>query len=201
MFNYKSVSQAWQDIFVHSICGENGTYIEIGAYKPKKANNTYNLEKHFNWKGFSVEINERYKDDWEKGRKNKIYWGDALKFDYTKALEEQSLSKKINYLSCDIEPPVNTLSALKRVINQEVVFDCITFEHDRANDRWKDDENDYEKLATEFLTSKGYKVAVTDVYAFNNPSYIFEVWFVHESINFNPMTFDEWLKIEKEKLK
>jgi hypothetical protein len=201
MFNYKSVSQAWQDIFVHSICGANGTYIEIGAYKPKKANNTYNLEKHFNWTGFSVEINNRYKNDWEKGRKNKIYWADALEFNYLKAIEEQLLPKKINYLSCDIEPPNNTLTALKRVINQDVLFDCITFEHDRANDRWKDDKTDYEKLATEFLKANGYKVAVTDVYAFNDPTYIFETWYVHNSIDFNPMTFDEWIIMEKGKLK
>jgi len=201
MFSYKSVSQAWQDIFVHSICGENGTYIEIGAYKPKKANNTFNLEKHFNWTGFSVEIDQTHKNDWEKGRKNKIYWGDALAFDYLKALEEQSLPNKINYLSCDIEPPNNTLTALKNVINQGIVFDCITFEHDRANKRWANDKNDYEALATEFLMSNGYKIAVNNVHAINDPNYVFETWYVHESLDFKPVTFSEWLSTEKEKLK
>ena len=201
MFNYKSVSQAMQDIFAHSICGENGTYIEIGGNKPRKANNTYNLELNFNWKGYSVEIDQSLVDLWDGARKNKIYCADALTFDYASALEELSLPKKINFLSCDVEPPSNTLTALKQVINQGIVFDCITFEHDRANPRWNDDNADYEKLATEFLMSKGYKVAVTGVHPPADPTFVFETWYVHNSIDFKQTTFDEWIIMEKGKLK
>lgn len=187
----KSNSQAGQDKFALEICGNNGTYIEIGAYQPRRRSNTYNLEVFSSWKGFSIELDKTNKPFWDQSieRKNKVYWENALTFDYIKALNENQLSTHINYLSCDIEPPTNTFSALKRVIEQGVTFDVITFEHDR----FRGTDKDYHALSTDFLREYNYKIAVYDVWS-KSPSRIFETWFVSEKINFQEIKFDDWIK-------
>ena len=97
------------------------------------------------------------------------------------------LDTKIGYLSCDIEPPKNTFAALKRVIEQGVEFECITFEHD-----WYNYQNtNFNQQATDFLTRHGYKVAVHDVY-FKKPWLPYETWFVRQDNNFTPVNFQQW---------
>lgn len=186
--------QACQDLFAYSIGGDNATYIEIGAYKPKNKNNTYTLEVDYNWKGFSLELNTDLKSHWDEciERKNPIIWENAITFDYLKQIKNQNLPNKITYLSCDIEPPVNTFLALQRVIEQGIEFDCITFEHDNyANPGGPD----YNVIATEYLYSKGYKIAVTDVYAGKDQNAIFETWFVKNNIEFPTLTYTQWRKL------
>ena len=187
---YKSgkTSQCWQDIFVHNICGDNGTYIEIGGSWPMKNSNTYSLETFANYRGFSVELDkDMYIEPWNKStRKNKVYWDNALTFDYKQAAEENNMPTHINYLSCDIEPPENTFKALNKVINDGITFDVITFEHEFFKSKI-----DYDKLATELLLDNDYKIAVKDVWH-KHPSNIFETWYVRKNINFNAQLFNEW---------
>lgn len=187
---YKSgkFSQCWQDAFVYSICGNNGSYIEIGASWPIKNNNTYSLEIFGNYKGFSVEFNKSmYEDSWKlSDRKNKVYWENALNFNYRSALDKNKLKTHVNYLSCDIEPPENTFLALQTVVSQGITFDVITFEHELFKT-----EINYNKLATEFLLDNNYKVAVSNVYH-KNPNDFFETWFVNKNINFKEQTYAEW---------
>lgn len=181
-------SQSGQDKFAYNLCGENGTYIEVGAHDPKRRSNTYNLEVYAKWKGFGIELDISHRTNWElcPERKNKIYWTDALTFDYISAIKDNNLPMHINYLSCDIEPPKNTFAALKRIIESGITFDCITFEHDRYHC-----DIDYHQIAEDFLKKYGYKSAVTEVYA-KNPNKIFETWFVSEKIKFKPLTYEEW---------
>jgi hypothetical protein len=185
-----SNSQALQDIFAISLFGNSGSYIEIGANRPVKNSNTYKLEVEHNWKGYSIEFDDTLKRFWDKHpeRKNKVYWANALEFDYAQANKENNLPMHINYLSCDIEPPENTFSALKTVIESGISFDCITFEHDLYQSK-----KDFNILAIEFLTNYGYKVAVTDVY-YQTPNNLFETWFVKNNVNFDTCTFTEWKK-------
>jgi hypothetical protein len=130
-----------------------------------------------------------------KERKNKIFWESALDFDHAAAVKSVELSTRIGYLSCDIEPPANTFAALQRVIEQGIHFDCITFEHDNYVQKKRGDL-DYDIVAREYLLSKGYKVAVTDVYC-KSPEFLFETWFVHNDIDFQTTTFDQWKKSNK----
>jgi len=184
------LSQCWQDIFVHNICGDQGTYIEIGASWPKRNSNTYTLERFAHYKGFSIELDkEMYYKPWlTSGRNNKVYWDNAITFDYKKAAIKNNMSTHINYLSCDIEPPVNTFNALVKIINDGLMFDVITFEHEKFKC-----DTDYDKLATEFLLDNGYKIAVSNVWH-KNPTRIFETWYVNNNINFSEMSFDLWKK-------
>jgi hypothetical protein len=187
----KKRSQSYQEFFAFSIGGPAGTYIEIGANKPVSKSNTYALETDQKWKGFSLELNQKYKAHWNecKERVNPVCWDNAITFDYVAQIEKMKLPMRINYLSCDIEPPENTFAALKRVIEQGVEFDCITYEHDNYANLAGPDFN---IIATEYLESKGYKVAVTDVYASGNTEAIFETWFVRNDIEFPKVSFEQW---------
>lgn len=182
----KRRSQAYQDLFALEVC-KNKTYIEIGAHYPDKRNNTFLLEEN-GFRGFSVELDRRYEKRWKKSsRQNKVYWNNAITFNYSQAAEENNLTKNIGYLSCDIEPPENTFSALRKVIEEGFVFECITFEHDEYNFPG----TDYNTLAKDFLKKYNYKVAVANVYE-SLPERHFETWFVHNSIDFETVNFSDW---------
>ena len=191
----KRRGQAHQDAFAYSIAGRQGTYIEIGAFKPATKNNTYGLEVDHGWRGFSLELNIKWQQAWKEcpERKNPVCWTNALEFDYIAQVQSMGLPRRINYLSCDIEPPNNTLSALKRVIGQGIEFDCITFEHDRCNPGFAHLVKDnYEQQAIDFLAEHGYRVVVPDVYAGKSTDYFFETWFVKNDIEYPTMKFEDW---------
>lgn len=179
-------AQSLQDVFASTVC-KNKTYIEIGGNHPYKMNNSFLLE-HQGWQGFSIELDTKYKRHWDKSeRTNKIYWDNALTFDYLNAIKENNLSNNIGYLSCDIEPPYNTFKALQTVIDLGIEFECITFEHDL----YQFSAVDYNQKAIDFLTQHGYKVAVTNVCVANTEDY-FETWFVKSHIDFETITYQEW---------
>jgi hypothetical protein len=186
--------EAKQDRFAYGLGGTNGTYIEIGAYKPEHKNNSFSLEMLHGWKGFSLEFNEKLKAHWDQcDRKNKIYWADAMTFDYLAALKENNMPTRINYLQVDIEPPENTFTALQRVIEKGIICDGITFEHDKYRN-----DVDYDVIATEFLKEHGYKVAVKNVLTRkkDNPTVMlnFETWFVKDDIDFETMEWTDWME-------
>ena len=182
-------SEAGQDIFALNLIGKNGTYLEVGGFKPKLDSNTYILETQNNWRGITIEFKKELQSLWSscKDRKNRIYFEDALKFDYKTALEENNLPLHLNYLSCDIDPRDKTFEALKKILNEGLSFDFISFEHDDYTS-----DVSYHKLASEYLIPEGYKIAVNNIYPKNKKNKIFETWFVNSKINFEPIEFSEW---------
>ena len=199
-FFYKTsqYSQAGQDIFAQELFGESGVYIDVGSGEPAKFSNTYLLEVKKKWKGFGVDIGsldqmkaQELKKLWTKypERKNKIYWEDAVNFNYKKALSENNLSLNIDYLSCDIDPQEKTFDALKKIISDDVRPNLITFETD-----FYCEKTDYSLLAYNFLKPYGYKYAVKNVYSNLKKKKIFETWFVKNSINFQTMEYKDWVK-------
>jgi hypothetical protein len=187
---FNKSAEAKVDRFAFGLCGSNGTYIEIGSQQPAQRSNTVALE-HKGWRGFGLELDTRYQIHWPGGRKNPIYWEDATTFDYWKAAKEQGLPERINFLQADIEPPANTFTALKKAVESGLTFDYIAFEHDVYCQ-----DVDYNIIATEYLLTKGYKIAVYNVCAQRkrNPgvwSHI-ETWYVKDDIPFETMEFFEW---------
>jgi hypothetical protein len=182
-------SEAGQDIFALNLIGKNGTYLEVGGFKPKLDSNTYILETQNNWRGITIEFKKELQSLWSscKDRKNRIYFEDALKFDYKTALEENNLPLHLNYLSCDIDPRDKTFEALKKILKEGLSFDFISFEHDDYTS-----DVSYHKLVSEYLIPKGYKIAVNNIYPKNKKNKIFETWFVNSKINFEPIEFSEW---------
>ena len=96
---------------------------------------------------------------------------------------------RINYLSCDIEPPKNTFEILRKIINCDLIFDFISFEHDKY-----DMGDEYEKISETFLEEKGYKIAVKDVYSRAKKYKIYETWFVYQDIIFEETKYGDWKK-------
>jgi hypothetical protein len=192
---FKSLSQSMQDVFAFSVGGKNKTYIEIGANKPRHKNNTYNLEINLGWNGFSIEFNRKFEPAWAecKERSNICYFDDALTFYYIGTIKNLKLPNHITYLSCDIEPPSNTFAALQRVIEDGISFDCITFEHDNyASAKRRGSNTDYDIEARNYLSERGYRVAVENVYVKSNKDAIFETWFVNNNIDYPTMTYEKW---------
>ena len=62
----------------------------------------------------------------------------AFSVNYLKELNEIGISSKIDYLSCDIEPPENTFKM--SLIQLNLQFSFISYEHDKYGDK-------YEKLS------------------------------------------------------
>lgn len=187
---WRRCAQVQQDRFAYELIGNNGTYIEIGGHHPQKRSNTYNLDVVQKWRGFSVELDTKYKSAWIEctERRNQIYWANALTFDYKKGAKNNHLGMHVNYLSIDIEPPENTMSALRKVIEDGFSFDVITFEHDRYQCK-----TDFHAIACKYLEPKGYKVAVYDVWH-KQPHRLFETWFVKDSLDFETVSYDQWLR-------
>jgi hypothetical protein len=189
---FNKSAEAKVDRFAYGLSGANGTYIEIGASKPVQRSNTVALERQ-GWKGFGIEFDPRLQPLWPDCRTNHIYWADATKFDYIAAAKEQGLPDRINFLQVDIEPPENTFAALKLAVESGLTFDFIAFEHDVYCQ-----DVDYNVIATDYLLTKGYKVAVYNVCSQRkrNPgvwSHI-ETWYVKNDIPFETMEFFDWKK-------
>ena len=119
---------------------------------------------------------------------------DAFDLNYHDIKSEFSLPERINYLSCDIEPPKNTYNILTKVINEGLEFDFISYEHDKYNSGDK-----YEQLYENFLLGQNYKIAIKDVYSRSKKYKIYETWFVNKDIDFENISYDDWKKIRYKK--
>lgn len=172
-------SQAQQDKFVLSVLKNkrNGFFIEIGSNHPKKINNTYILEKTFNWNGIMFEYNKKWLPLYKKERKNSIHIiGDATKIDYKKIFEDNNTPKNIDYLQLDLEA-INgsTLKALEKMETDGVLdqykFATITFEHDV----YHTNKFDIRNISRNILLKRGYIIVLEDVH-------LFEDWYVHPDL-------------------
>ena len=156
-----------QEGFVIDILNKkkNGYYVELGAAHYSDGNNSYLLEKEYNWSGVSFEIVDSMREEFNANRKNPCM-GDALSFNYIDYFEKNNFPKQIDYLQLDIDAGYNkngrpvgnshwTLHGLLAVPLNTYRFTIITFEHD-ANMYWKnisirDDQR-------EILDSFGYSL-------------------------------------------
>ena len=198
-------SQAFQPQFAMQIAkGAPGTYLEIGSHEPVRDSNTYELE-NTGWTGFSLEFVQRYVDRFNAQRNNKTVLGNAITFDYTSLPQTH-----YTYLSADIDPAVGTYKATKKILEDGMTFDCITYEHDMYcqhatghEHAWTEEPADTREAAHQLLSSYGYRRVVTDVYPiratrrFGDDENLliraFEDWYVADHIDFEETTFNGWL--------
>lgn len=204
-YNY---SQVYQDMFVLTMLKgkKNGTFLEIGGSDPYYLNNTYLLEKQFNWKGVSVEYNENFTSFYKKERPNvNVYNVDALVLDYKVILNKNFDTKEIDYLQLDIEPSSNTYECLLKIPFDEYKFGVITFEHDYHVDVTRS----YRQKSRDYLISKGYILIAGNISPYTN-NHPFEDWWVHPDIIDNeiieimkrtsdePISADEYFLLDEE---
>lgn len=171
----KNYSKHMQDMFVlQALNGKkNGSYLEIGSWHPIKTNNTYLLEKQFDWKGLSIEIDEKMSCHFRDTRKNPVVCEDATKIDYDSLLKMMCMPSDIDYLQVDCDDA--SLDILKRIPFDRYRFGIIQFEHDtyRLGNSLRSESRD-------ILRNAGYKLVVSNVAVNEWASY--EDWWIHPDI-------------------
>ncbi|MFN9548554.1 MAG: glycosyltransferase family 4 protein [Cyanobacteriota bacterium] len=165
-------SQLHQDMFVLCVLAgkREGVYMDIGAHEPIFISNTFLLEQTFGWRGIGLEWDAAMVARHQQFRRNPCLLANALQVDYEACMHEASLPPVIDYLSLDIDPPSNSLKALKLLPHHHYRFRVITFEHDLSFGGTK------ERVASrEFLQELGYQLLVGDVSWCNH---IVEDWWI-----------------------
>lgn len=170
-FNY---SQCYQDMFVLTMLNgkRNGLFLEIGCGDPYYGNNTALLEKEFDWKGISIDINKDTTDKFSKERKSNVICDDATKIDYDKILQ----SDVYDYLQIDCDPPLVSYNTLLKIPFDKCKFAVITFEHDY----YCDSDSGVREKSRKYLESFGYKMVVNDIAPDKFSNY--EDWWVHPDL-------------------
>ena len=148
MFN----SQAEQDKFILSILKHkmNGFFVEIGSNDPKNINNTYILEKTYNWKGIMIEMQLQYLNSYKVHRPNSIHvMQDATQINFKDLFETNNVPLQMDYLQIDLEveneSTIQTLENLNKVMDK-YSFATVTFEHDIYRGNYFDTINRSRKI-------------------------------------------------------
>ncbi len=178
--------QAHQDEFVLEVLNfkKNGYFLEIGSNDPIFINNTYLLEKEYNWKGIMVEYDDRFLNKYKVHRPDSIHLiQDATTIDYKSILDQNNFPKNIDYLQIDLEvdnrSTLTTLERLDETVFSDYTFGVVTFEHDI----YRGDFFDTRSKSREIFKNRGYVLVFEDVQ--NEPEngiiYPYEDWYIHPS--------------------
>lgn len=127
----RSYSQVCQDLFVYSLIGTDGFFLDIGAgWDDSSINsNTYLLEELYRWNGICIDSNEKHLSN----RKNVSVRSKNIccKIPDTSIkdiLDNNNAPKIIDYVSLDIDP--YSIIGLQNFPFDEYEFKVLTFEHD-----------------------------------------------------------------------
>jgi hypothetical protein len=175
--------QSAQDLFVLKCLKykRNGTYLEIGSNHPIHINNTYILEKKYDWTGFMVEYDKSFLDSYKVHRPNS-HWlmEDAVQIDYLEEFQKVDFPYEIDYLQIDLEvnneSTINTLKRLNETVMNEYKFAVVTFEHDFYSGDFFNTRSESRGI----FGMRGYVPVIQDVkYNGIKP---YEDWYVHPSL-------------------
>jgi hypothetical protein len=177
-------SQAGQDKFILNVLNEkrNGFFVEIGSNDPMIINNTYTLEKNYNWKGIMIEYNSSFLKMYEKHRPNSIHLiNDATKIDYQHIFEINNMPFEMDYLQLDLEvnnrSTLTTLEMLDNSVFNIYKFATVTFEHDIYTGNYFDTR----EKSRQIFNERGYICVFQDV-CNQTPEIVFEDWYVHPDL-------------------
>lgn len=176
----QSYSQIGQDVFVTTCLQSqsNGRYLEIGASDPVNINNTYQLERMFNWQGISLDILPEVVTYFNSVRKNKAVCMDATTANYDALLDNMGWADThiVDYASIDCEPPENTFKALLQVMLSGYKFRVITFEHDTYQATLP-----VKQMSRALLINMGYELIVGGIMG-SATWHDQEDWYVHPEL-------------------
>jgi hypothetical protein len=179
-------SQSFQDIFVSKILKEkrNGYFLEIGSNHPVQGNNTYLLEKKYNWKGLMVEYDPQFAPLYPQYRPNSIYSiNDARRVDYRKIMDMNNFPSNMDYLQIDLDvdnkSTLDTLLLLNNIVFDKYKFATVTFEHDI----YRGDFFDTRNISRQILKDRGYQLVFPDIAVFWEGGYKqYEDWYIHPDL-------------------
>jgi hypothetical protein len=181
-----SNSQAGQDIFAYTMTNkkQNGYFLEIGANHPIAHNNTYVLEKEYNWRGLMVEYDVSFEESYKTYRPNSIYQiMDARNVNYRKILDEKAYPENMDYLQIDLDvdnrSTLDTLILLNNTVFDKYKFATVTFEHDI----YSGDFYNTQTISREIFKNRGYVLVFPNVSVFWQGEFKpFEDWYVHPEL-------------------
>ena len=160
MFN----GQAEQDKFVLNMLKnkKNGFFLEIGSNHPININNSYILERNYEWNGIMIE----YSNNWLN--------------DYKNLFKINNVPLNLDYLQIDLEvdngSTLNTLKKLNSEVMDKHKFATITFEHDIYHTNCLNTRLASRKI----FEDRGYVRVFSDVNnAGINP---YEDWYIHPDL-------------------
>ena len=186
IYRVKSQAQTYQDIFALKISNEkkNGYFLEIGSSHPIICNNSYILEKDYNWRGLMVEYDKSFELLYNTHRPNSIYEiNDARVVDYKKIMDENNFPSNMDYLQIDLDvnnkSTLDTLLLLNNTIFDKYKFASITFEHDIYTGNYFDTQT----ISRQLFKDRGYILIFPDVRVFWEGEYKpFEDWYIHPDL-------------------
>ena len=185
MYN-NTYSQAGQDVFVEAVMGgkTNGCFLEIGSNHPIQHNNTYMLEKKYNWRGLMVEYDTSFKSLYDAHRSNSLYiLNDARQIKYREFLDNNNFPENIDYLQLDLDvnnkSTLDTFLLLNNTVFDKYKFATITLEHDIYTGNYFDTQ----EITRKILKDRGYILVFPNVTVYWEGSYKpFEDWYVHPDL-------------------
>ena len=181
---YKYNGQSEQDKFIINVLKgkQNGYFLELGSNDPININNTYLLEKQYNWKGIMIEYDSKFLPSYKDYRNNSIHIiNDATMIDYKTLLDSNNMPLNFDYLQIDLEPcngsTIKSLEKLNNEIFDKYKFATITFEHDIYSTNF----GNTRLRSREIFTSRGYVCVFKDIHNIE-PKYVYEDWYVHPEL-------------------
>lgn len=157
----RGYSEAWQDILVLTVHAgmRGGTYLEIGSGYPIYASNTYLLEKEFDWRGVSLDNQQKFTQKHLLHRSHTALCADASTCDYDDLAARCSIPAALDYLSVDCGDPAVSMAALRRAVSSGMRFGVITFDHGAGTHPGSTAREDSRSL----LRKAGYMLLVSNV--------------------------------------
>ena len=175
--------QALQDKFVLNMLKykKNGFFLEIGSNDPININNTYILEKDYEWNGIMVEYSNEWLNLYKKLRPNSIHIiNDATKIDYKNLFEINNVPLNLDYLQIDLEvyngSTLNTLNKLNSDVMDKYKFATVTFEHDIYRTNYLNTRLESRKI----FENRGYVRIFSDIN--NSGVNPYEDWYIHPDL-------------------
>jgi hypothetical protein len=185
-FMNETYAQACQDIFVEGIMKgkRDGVFVEIGSNHPEVHNNTFLLEKKYNWKGLMIDYLTSFQSLYETQRpKSHVILEDARTINYRKFLDDHHYPLNIDYLQMDLDvdnkSTLETFLLLNDTVFDKYKFATITFEHDIYTGNYFDTQ----PISRKILKERGYVLVFPNVSILWGGSYKpFEDWYVHPDL-------------------
>jgi hypothetical protein len=167
-----------QDEYVLNILNfkKNGYFLELGSQQPKTINNTYILEKNYDWKGIMVEIDSKYLPLYKAHRSNSIHIIiDATKMNFKNLFQKNNTPKNIDYLQIDLHADnrssLTVLENLDKQVMDDYKFATVTYEHDCYRGNFFETRI----KSREIFAKRGYYPVFYDYGAY-------EDWYVHPDL-------------------
>lgn len=173
--DFKSYSQAGQDLFVNKVLGNmrEGIFVDCGCSHPSSFSNTYGLETQRGWRGLLVDNNPDFARQCYEERASKTVCADGRTLDWdfnlSVALNAFGIERRrscIDYLSLDCDE--HTDQVLAMILRTKHRFRVLTVEHDA----YKFGKEVWDSIL-EKLEKAGYLIVCADICNDGKP---FEVW-------------------------